>query len=69
MHLLVDRLTAQSHAAPRTPEPAEWMTPADLLALLAPQDAAVSSRDSDPRTADATGRPYPPITRTVGAEE
>ena len=68
MHLLCDR-----PAAP-PPEPADWMTPADLLALLAPREpapAAGRGRDlaTGVRTTDATGRPSSLNTRTAPAEE
>ncbi len=64
----------RARRAYQLPEPAEWMTTADLLALVAPRPpappgAAVSAMATDARTADAIGRPSPPMPRTTDAQE
>ena len=56
------------------PEPAQCMTTAHLLALLpprppAPPGAAVSAMPTDAGTADAIGRPSPPMPRPTDAQE
>jgi len=74
MPLLCTRLPRQRPTPAPPPGPGDWMTPEDLLALLAPRDAAprdaeVSARVADLRTVAAPGQPFPSPTRTAFAEE
>lgn len=53
-----------------TPAPDEWLTPADLLALLGPRSPAPRRPWGDvPTPARAPDFPSPSSTRTSGAEE
>ncbi len=53
-----------------TPAPDEWLTPADLLALLGPRSPAPRRPWGDvPTPASAPDFPFPSSTRTAGAEE
>lgn len=74
MPLPCTRLPRQRTTPAPPPGPADWMTPADLLALLAPRDsgpqaAEVPSRVADLRSVATTGRPAPFITHAAPAEE
>ena len=71
MPLRPEQLSSPYPAEAVTPAPDEWLTPADLLALLGPRSPAPRRPGGDPAPARAPAPDClsPPSTRPVGAQE